>query len=71
MCIRDRTYTISGSNDTTGVKLNSGKITIDDSRFKWSNLDQIPKPRPFQGKIKLYPSGKGSSVPLDLSLFTT
>ncbi|QLQ81582.1 hypothetical protein HG537_0F03430 [Torulaspora globosa] len=62
--------TINGSNNTTGVKLNSGKIVIDDSRFKWANASQIPRPRPYQNRTKLYPSGKGSSVPLDLSLFT-
>lgn len=61
--------TINGSSSTTGTKLNSGKVIIDDSRFKWANAPQIPTPRNFQGKIKLYPSGKGYSVPLNLSLF--
>lgn len=61
--------TINGSSSTTGTKLNSGKVVIDDSRFKWANAPQIPTPRNFQGKVKLYPSGKGYSVPLNLSLF--
>ncbi|CAI4035241.1 hypothetical protein SMKI_12G3890 [Saccharomyces mikatae IFO 1815] len=63
-------YTISGSNSTLGAKSGNEKIIIDDSRFKWTNVSQIPKPRPFQNKTKLYPSGKGSSVPLDLTLST-
>lgn len=44
------------------------KIVIDDSRFKFSNANSIPKPRRFEGKQKLYPSGRGSSVPLNLSI---
>lgn len=63
-------YTISGSNSILGAKSGNEKIVIDDSRFKWTNVSQMPKPRPFQNKTKLYPSGKGSSVPLDLTLFT-
>ncbi|CAI4046870.1 hypothetical protein SKDZ_12G3640 [Saccharomyces kudriavzevii ZP591] len=62
-------YTINGSSFTHGAKPGNEKILIDDSRFKWTNVTQMPKPRPFQNKTKLYPSGKGSSVPLDLTLF--
>lgn len=61
--------TINGSSSTTGTKIQSGKVTVDDSRFKWTNANQLPKPRPFQGKTKLYPSGKGTSVPLDISSY--
>ncbi|KAJ1542092.1 Vrp1p [Saccharomyces cerevisiae] len=63
-------YTIGGSNSIVGAKSGNERIVIDDSRFKWTNVSQMPKPRPFQNKTKLYPSGKGSSVPLDLTLFT-
>ena len=62
-------YTINGSN-FNGAQSGHEKIVIDDSRFKWTNASQMPRPRPFQAKTKLYPSGKGSSVPLDLTLFT-
>ncbi|CAI4048194.1 hypothetical protein SUVZ_12G3630 [Saccharomyces uvarum] len=62
-------YTINGSS-SNGAQLGHEKIVTDDSRFKWTNVSQIPRPRPFQAKTKLYPSGKGSSVPLDLTLFT-
>ena len=63
-------YTIGGSNSIVGAKSGNERIVIDDSRFKWTTVSQMPKPRPFQNKTKLYPSGKGSSVPLDLTLFT-
>ena len=43
---------------------------IDDSRFNWSiNELQMPAPRKFQNITKLYPSGGGSTIPLDLSLY--
>lgn len=51
---------------------NSARITIKDSRFKFSNSNDLPQPRKFGdgGKgPKLYPSGRGSSVPLNLELF--
>ena len=64
-------YTIAPSN-TSSVNGNGSatKLVIDDSRFKFRNAPDIPKPRKFEGKEKLYPSGRGSSVPLNLSLFT-
>lgn len=62
-------YTINGSS-SNGAQSGHEKIVTDDSRFKWTNVSQMPRPRPFQAKTKLYPSGKGSSVPLDLTLFT-
>ncbi|GCF01055.1 hypothetical protein ZYGM_000387 [Zygosaccharomyces mellis] len=56
--------TINGHNSS------GGRLQINDSRFKWINSSQIPKPPMFQGKTKLYPSGKGSSVPLNLSQYS-
>lgn len=55
-------YTIGGS--TAGKR-----IEIDDLRFKWVNALLLPQPRRFEGRQKLYPSGRGSLVPLDLSLY--
>ncbi|OWB80252.1 hypothetical protein B5S32_g4513 [[Candida] boidinii] len=63
-------YTISGSSATASNATNStSKITIDDSKYAYSNADSIPRPRKFEGNTKLYPSGRGSSVPLNLSLY--
>lgn len=45
------------------------KLVIEDTRFKFTNASSLPNPRRFEGLQKLYPSGRGSSVPLDLSLF--
>ncbi|CAI8508651.1 unnamed protein product [Hanseniaspora opuntiae] len=45
-------------------------VSIPEStRFKWLTKDEVPIPRPFMGKTKLYPSGRGSSVPLNLKLY--
>lgn len=68
--IKTSNLTISGSATTTGVKLGGTKVTVDDSRFSWGNAGQLPKPRAFSNKTKLYPSGRGSSVPLDLALYS-
>ncbi|AET41622.1 uncharacterized protein Ecym_8346 [Eremothecium cymbalariae DBVPG len=64
------TYTISGRTANGGISVGQHRINIDDSRFKFVNSNDLPKPRVFQGKQKLYPSGRGSSVPLDLSLYS-
>ncbi|XBW38250.1 hypothetical protein QEN19_003839 [Hanseniaspora menglaensis] len=41
----------------------------DTNRFKFNSQHELPIPRPFQNKTKLYPSGRGSSVPLNLKLY--
>lgn len=46
----------------------SGKIMIDDSRWKFQPESHFPAPRPFEGRKRVYRSGRGSSVPLDLSV---
>lgn len=46
------------------------KIVIEDKRFKFANSKSLPQPRRFEGLEKLYPSGRGSSVPLNLSQYT-
>lgn len=42
-------------------------MTVDDSRFKWKDVRDLPKPRDFKGVSKHYKAGRGSSVPLDMS----
>ena len=53
-----------------GMKNKLGDIEIpENSRFKWLTKDEMPLPRPFARKTKLYPSGRGSSVPLNLKIY--
>ncbi|KAL9581253.1 MAG: hypothetical protein Q9212_004015 [Teloschistes hypoglaucus] len=47
----------------------NGAVKIDDSRWKFQDDSQLPKPREFLGFAKKYRAGRGSSVPLDLSQF--
>ncbi|ODQ65955.1 hypothetical protein NADFUDRAFT_51229 [Nadsonia fulvescens var. elongata DSM 6958] len=47
----------------------SARHVIDDSRFKFKNKTELPKPRHFEGNEKLYPSGRGSSVPVNFALY--
>ncbi|SGZ53515.1 CIC11C00000001421 [Sungouiella intermedia] len=61
-------YTIN-THQRNGADSKPQKIVIDDLRYKFANADTLPHPRRFEGKQKLYPSGRGSSVPLDLSIF--
>ena len=67
-------YTINAlhSGDSNGT---TTKLEIEDTgkRFRFTNSNALPNPRRFGekgDKVKLYPSGRGSSVPLDLSAFT-
>lgn len=61
-------YTIN-THQRNGTDSKPQKIVIDDLRFRFVNQDALPHPRRFEGKQKLYPSGRGLSVPLDLTLF--
>lgn len=45
----------------------SGKIVIEDPRWKWVDEASFPRPREFHSKPRRYRAGRGSSVPLDLS----
>ncbi|KAF8425704.1 hypothetical protein EV426DRAFT_596241 [Tirmania nivea] len=45
------------------------RIIIDDKRWKWKPESDLPKPQEFKGLRKVYRSGRGSSVPLDLSAY--
>ncbi|KAL8863994.1 MAG: hypothetical protein Q9198_010172, partial [Flavoplaca austrocitrina] len=44
-------------------------MKIEDSRWRFQEDSQLPKPREFVGFAKKYRAGRGSSVPLDLSQF--
>lgn len=57
-------YTIAG-----GSSNHAEKFVITNARFKFANKNEIPKPRKFSGAAKLYPSGRGTSVPLNLTWF--
>ncbi|KAL9062257.1 MAG: hypothetical protein Q9157_009085, partial [Trypethelium eluteriae] len=45
-----------------------GIVQIQDSRWKFQDDSQLPKPRDFTAVPKRYRAGRGSSVPLNLSL---
>ncbi|KAI1920422.1 verprolin [Ophidiomyces ophidiicola] len=70
------TYTLSnggGSRLSTGstASTNNGhhsRLVIQDARFKFQSESHLPKPRDFKGGQRLYRAGRGSSVPLDLSV---
>ncbi|KAL8701517.1 MAG: hypothetical protein Q9224_000455 [Gallowayella concinna] len=47
----------------------NGTMRIEDSRWRFQDESQLPKPREFVGFAKKYRAGRGSSVPLDLSQF--
>lgn len=49
------------------ITQNRSGMTVDDSRFKWKDVRDLPKPRDFKGVSKHYKAGRGSSVPLDMS----
>lgn len=44
-------------------------LRINDSRWKFQDEAQLPKPREFVGGPKRYRAGRGSTVPLDLGAF--
>lgn len=44
------------------------RIIVHDTRWRFPDESQLPKPRPFQGGPRRYRAGRGSSVPLDLGL---
>lgn len=61
-------FTIKATHDIS--KTTDSIHSLVDTRFKFLNAHDLPKPRKFKGCIKLYPSSRGSSVPLDLALFS-
>ena len=49
--------------------LKSELIRIDDPRWRFQDDSELPRPREFIGGARKYRAGRGSTVPLDLSLF--
>ncbi|KAI4174762.1 MAG: hypothetical protein LQ343_002133 [Gyalolechia ehrenbergii] len=47
----------------------NGTTKIEDSRWRFQEESQLPRPREFIGFAKKYRAGRGSSVPLNLSQF--
>ncbi|KAG0683350.1 hypothetical protein C6P42_001261 [Pichia californica] len=65
-------YTIAGSANggitaASGSSSSHQQVKMESPRFRFLDQNELPKPHKFEGRIKLYPSGRGSSVPLDLS----
>lgn len=56
------------------VRTEEKRITIDDKRFKFQEKNDIPEPRQFPvghfNTVRLYPSGRGATVPLNMSLYS-
>lgn len=42
------------------------RYVVHDSRWRFKDDGELPKPRAFQGGPRRYRAGRGSSVPLDL-----
>ncbi|KAK8090039.1 hypothetical protein PG997_005000 [Apiospora hydei] len=62
-----RSNTTAGSGTAT-PRGGGERIIITDNRWRFVDEATLPKPRPFQGGAKKYRAGRGSSVPLDLSM---
>ncbi|PPJ56302.1 hypothetical protein CBER1_00663 [Cercospora berteroae] len=65
-------YTLTNGNRSradSGARSSGTRFTVQDSRFKFQDDGQLPKPRDFAGGPKRYRAGRGSSVPLDLKAF--
>jgi hypothetical protein len=56
-------------SNTGQLNASSGRLVIQDIRWKFQAENMLPKPREFIGGAKRYRAGRGSSVPLDLSAF--
>lgn len=63
------TPTSSGVTSPREASRPSGgeRYIVQDSRWRFKDESEFPKPRPFQGGPRKYRAGRGSSVPLDLS----
>ena len=58
----------SRSNTASGGRSNA-PLGVQDSRWKFQDDSQLPKPRDFTGGVKRYRAGRVSTVPLDLGAF--
>ncbi|KAK8048613.1 Actin-binding WH2 [Apiospora phragmitis] len=65
---RSNTTGGTGGSGTASARGQGERIIITDNRWRFVDEATLPKPRPFQGGAKKYRAGRGSSVPLDLSV---
>ncbi|KAL7960929.1 hypothetical protein V8C34DRAFT_44271 [Trichoderma compactum] len=56
------------SNHSPSPSQGGTRIYIDDKRWLFKDESVFPKPRDFVGGVRRYRAGRGSSVPLDLSV---
>lgn len=67
--VRDYNHASNFTLESPGRRSASGKLVIDDSRWKFKREEDLPEPRVWVGVGKVYNSGgRGSSVPLDLKI---
>lgn len=59
----------SSQSNSGQLGSSSGRLFIQDTRWKFQADNILPKPREFIGGAKRYRAGRGSSVPLDLSAY--
>lgn len=59
----------SRSRADSGARNSGARFVVQDTRFKFQDNGQLPKPRDFSGGAKRYRAGRGSTVPLDLKAF--
>lgn len=60
--------TLSPRPHSSSGGIGGTRYIVQDSRWRFVTEDKFPVVRGFQGGIKRYRAGRGSSVPLDLSL---
>lgn len=51
-----------------GGAMRGQRIVVEDPRWRWPDENDFPKPRNFMPRERKYRAGRGSSVPLDLSV---
>ncbi|PQE11257.1 hypothetical protein CJF31_00001044 [Rutstroemia sp. NJR-2017a BVV2] len=67
--IDSSSYTLSSNGSLPKNASPNRRLVINDSRWKFADESEFPKPKEFVGGTKKYRAGRGSSVPLDLSAF--
>ncbi|KAF2152918.1 hypothetical protein K461DRAFT_293229 [Myriangium duriaei CBS 260.36] len=64
-------YTLNGGSHSPSPsrEASSGRVNIDNPKWKFQPDGALPNPREYTGGPKRYRAGRGSSVPLDLAAF--
>lgn len=63
-----RSDSLAGRMNGGGGASRGQRIVVEDPRWKWPDEHDFPKPRSFAPRERKYRAGRGSSVPLDLSV---